>query len=200
MSYYRTFATQYISFLERDAAMVRNEPLTMEQIKVYGEENGIDVLVRQVDSILEKEEFERYGLMWETAYWAPHRVAAVQDQRILVILDEFQYLSTNIYARQDFSDSPIESMPGSFHEVSESKVAPMLATGSYVGWMVELMGKYLEAGRLTHIEFSPYLTEEEGLEAVYRYAEVYEEPITNETALYINELCGADPLLEDLDW
>lgn len=41
MSYYRTFATQYISFLERDAAMVRDEPLTLEQIKAYGEANSM---------------------------------------------------------------------------------------------------------------------------------------------------------------
>ena len=41
VSYYRTFATQYISFLERDAAMVRDEPLTLEQIKAYGEANSM---------------------------------------------------------------------------------------------------------------------------------------------------------------
>ncbi|MEZ4736308.1 MAG: hypothetical protein R3E79_55185 [Caldilineaceae bacterium] len=98
-------------------------------------------------------------------------MADIYDQRILVIIDEFQYLSTNIYARKDLSGEPVASMPGSYHEVSESKVAPMLATGSYVGWMVEIMGKYLEAGRLQHIDFSPYLTEDEGLQAVYTYAE-----------------------------
>jgi len=193
MSYYCTFATQYISFLERDASLVRDIPLTLEQIQAYGEANSINTIKRQAEVILYHKAREEYGLMWETAYWAPHRVAAVYDQRILVIIDEFQYLTTNIYPRQDFSGDPIESMPGSYHEVSESKVAPMLATGSYVGWMVEIMGRYLEAGRLSHINFSPYLAEDEGLEAVYRYAEFFEEPITNETALYINELCGADP-------
>lgn len=63
--------------------------------------------------------------MWETAFWAPHRVAAMYDQRILVIIDEFQYLSTNIYARQDFTDSLLEAMPGSYNEVSESKVTTL---------------------------------------------------------------------------
>jgi len=193
ISYYCTFATQYISFLERDASLVRDQSLSLEQIQAYGESNSINTIRRQAEAMLYHKEKEEYGLLWETAYRAPHRVAGVYNQRILVIIDEFQYLTTNIYARQDFSGSPIESMPGSYHEVSESKVAPMLATGSYVGWMVEIMGRYLEAGRLSHINFSPYLTEEEGLEAVYRYAEFFEEPITNETALYINELCGADP-------
>lgn len=41
------------------------------------------------------------------------------------------------------------------------------------------MSEYLEAGRLSEIHFSPYLTPEEGLQAVYKYAEVYQEPITN---------------------
>lgn len=53
-------------------------------------------------------------------------------------------------------------------------------------------GVYSEL-RLSHIDFSPYLTESEGLEAVYKYAELLGEPITNETAVQINELCGADP-------
>lgn len=120
-------------------------------------------------------------------------MASIHDQRILVIIDEFQYLSSHVYRREDLSGDPIEGMPGSFHEVFESKVASMLATGSYVGWMVDIMSKYLEAGRLSHINFSPYLTEPEGLQAVYKYVEVFGEPITNESAVYINQLCMADP-------
>ncbi|MEZ4860294.1 MAG: hypothetical protein R3C14_03275 [Caldilineaceae bacterium] len=190
--YYRTFATQYIAFRERNAAMLRSL-LNMEQIKAYGEAHALSALVQDVDNIKQALQDGLHGLMWDTAYRAPHRTADLYDQRILVIIDEFQYLATNIYAREDLSGGPVASMPGSYHEVSESKVAPMLATGSYVGWMVEIMGKYLEAGRLQHIDFSPYLTEDEGLQAVYTYAEALQEPITNETAVQLNILCRADP-------
>jgi DNA-binding Lrp family transcriptional regulator len=55
------------------------------------------------------------------------------------------------------------------------------------------MDKYLEAGRLSRFFMNPYLTEEEGLAAVYKYAEVYREPITNESAILINKLCFSDP-------
>ncbi|MCB0060671.1 MAG: hypothetical protein KDE19_01095, partial [Caldilineaceae bacterium] len=190
--YYRTFATQYISFRERDPDLLL-EPLSMEQIRAYGEAHGIAALVNHVNLIVDDQQKGYHGLMWDTAYRAPHRTADRYDQRILVIIDEFQYLSTNIFAREDLSGDPIVSMPGSYHEVSESKVAPMLATGSYVGWMVDIMRTYLEAGRLQHINFSPYLTEEEGLVAVYTYAEALQEPITNETAVQLNTLCKADP-------
>jgi len=91
-------------------------------------------------------------------------------------------------------------MPGSFHSVVESKVAPMLVTGSYVGWLTKacpeerrISSKYLQGGRLSRWRMTPYLTEEEGLQSVYKYSQVYEEPITNETAPIINRLCMSDP-------
>ncbi|MDM8529890.1 hypothetical protein QUF63_01865 [Anaerolineales bacterium HSG25] len=192
IKYYRTLASHYISFVEREPSFV-TELLTMEQIRDYGQTKGISVLVNDVTSMLNDKQAGDYDLLWDTAHTAPHRMASRSEQRILVMIDEFQYLSVHIYRDPVLKEKPMESMPGSFHEVSESKVAPMLATGSYVGWMLEIMGKYLEAGRLSAIEFSPYLTEAEGLQAVYKYAEVYEEPITNETAVQINELCLADP-------
>jgi hypothetical protein len=53
-------------------------------------------------------------------------------------------------------------MPGSFHSLSESKVAPMLVTGSYVGWLLEIAGKYLQAGRLEEWCITPYLMPADG--------------------------------------
>ncbi|MCP4711605.1 MAG: hypothetical protein GY869_23550, partial [Planctomycetes bacterium] len=154
VKYYTTFASHYISFMERDPLLVR-QSLTLEQIRDYGKTKNIQVLVNDVNAILSYEQSKNYDLVWDTAYRAPHRMAGVYDQRILVIIDEFQYLSAHVYPDSAFKEKPIEAFPGSFHEVSESKIAPMLATGSYVGWMVDIMHKYLEAGRLSHIDFSP---------------------------------------------
>lgn len=190
--YYRTFATQYISFLERDAKLINNL-LRMEQIKAYGEAHGVAALVDDVEAIGQAEKEGHPILMWERAYRAPHRTASLYDQRIVTIIDEFQYLSTNIYVREDLTGEPDESIPGSYHEISESRVAPLLLTGSYVGWMREIMRKYLEPGRIDVFDFSPYLTEEEGLLAVYTYAEALQVPINNATAVQLNTLCKADP-------
>ncbi len=191
IDYYRTFASQYISFLERDARLVR-ELLTLDEIKAYGQSHNIDTLVRDVD-LLQQEMGHGHDLMWKTAYEAPHRFASVYDQRFLVIIDEFQYLSKFIYRDEYCQGQPDDTIPGSYHHIVESKVAPMLVTGSYISWLLEIASKYLEAGRLKQFYMTPYLTEEEGLEAVYTYAEIYREPITNETAVLINQLCMADP-------
>ena len=69
----------------------------------------------------------------------------------------------------------------------------MLVTGSYIRWLINISSKYLEAGRLTEMFISPYLTPESGLQAVYRYADACGEPITNDTAVQINTLCMSDP-------
>jgi hypothetical protein len=62
-----------------------------------------------------------------------------------------------------------------------------------LGLLLNIINKYLEAGRLSRIFMKPYLTQEEGLEAVYKYAKFYQEPLSLDSALQINELCLYDP-------
>jgi len=192
VNYFRAFASQYISFFERDADLV-GKPFSLEQIRAYGETKGIQALVDDVDSLQQDEAHGRYDLMWITACNAPHSYASIFNQRVLVILDEFQNCAVHVYPDPNFQTKPIESMPGSYHSLSESKVAPMLVVGSSMPWSVKIMDKTLPVQRFAEIRFSPSLTPEEGLQTVYNYAEVYQEPITLQTAQQINECCMADP-------
>jgi hypothetical protein len=172
-------------------------PLSLTQIKEYGVTKSLPVLVNDVTWISENLSRQIIGsdLIWQTAYSAPHRYADLFDQRILVILDEFQNIAQYVYRDEKCQGQPDETLAGSFHYHVESKIAPMLVTGSYVGLLWKIINQYLEAGRLTPLKFSPYLTPEEGLQAVYKYAESFKQPITNETAVQLNELCQADPFL-----
>ncbi len=191
VEYYSTFASQYISFMERDESLVNNL-LTLEKIKEYGERKSISVFADDVDAILQFGKDEYYYLMWRIAHTAPSRFASLFDRRILVIIDEFQNITQYIYHDRERKGKPDETLAGSFHEVVESKIAPMLVTGSYVGWLITVIDKYLEAGRLKRHFINPYLTPEEGLQAVYKYSEYFGVPITNQTADQINRLCMSD--------
>ena len=191
--YYGAFASQCISFLERDVALIQN-PLTLEEIRDYGKSSPMSSFVKDAEFLLrENRPHGRHDTMWDIASHAPHRYAAVYDKRFLVMIDEFQYLSQFIYRDEACERVVDDSMPGSYHGLSESKLAPMLVTGSYMGWLIKISGQYLQGGRLTQWFMSPYLPPEEGLQAVYAYAAVYNEPVTNETALLINQLCMSDP-------
>ncbi len=192
IKYYRSFASQYISFMERDPTLVKH-PLTLEKIKEYGLAKSNKLLVDDVEEIFSNKKAGFHEFIWDVAHSAPHRFAGVFDIRFLVILDEFQNISHYVYPDKDYQTHPIESMAGSFHSFSESKIAPMLVTGSYLGLLINIINKYLEAGRLSRFFMKPYLTQEEGLEAVYKYAEFYEEPLSLDSALQINELCLSDP-------
>ncbi len=192
INYYRTFASHYISFRERDVDPIRR-PLSLEQIRDYGLREKIDPFVNDVDMIQEFKGTGEYFQLWQIAYSAPDGFAAYYDQRILVIIDEFQNITQYVYREEDCKSAPDKSMAGSFHDVVESKQAPMLVTGSYVGWLIEVISRSLQAGRLRRTFLNPYLTPEEGLQAVYKYAEYLNEPITNETAGQINSLCMSDP-------
>ncbi len=132
-------------------------------------------------------------LIWDTATSAPNRYAKLYDRSFLVVIEEFQNTAAYVYRDRECERAQDPSIPGSWHHLSESKLAPMLVTGSYVGWLTRICGKYLKAGRLKRTFIDPYLTPEDGLEAVYRYAEYFEEPITNETAVQINKVCMSDP-------
>ena len=192
IKYFCAFASQYISFLERDERLIQT-PLSLNEIRAYGLANSIKLLVKSVDDIFWGREMGFQDAVWEVAHFAPHRFADYYNLRFLVIIDEFQNLAGYIYRDEACERAHDETIPGSFHSLSESKIAPMLVTGSYVGWLLEIAGKYLQAGRLKNMRMSPYLTPAEGLQAVYKYAQVFDEPITNQTAAQINELCMSDP-------
>ncbi|MEN8215155.1 MAG: hypothetical protein ABFS56_02005, partial [Pseudomonadota bacterium] len=98
IKYYCTFASQYISFIERNEDWV-NQPLTLKEIREYGLAKSNQRLVDDVDSLFENKELGLHDSMWDTAYSAPHRFAAIFDTRFLVILDEFQNITQYIYRR-----------------------------------------------------------------------------------------------------
>ena len=192
LHYYQTFASHYISFFERNDDMVMNL-LTFEEIRQYGVDNNVNLFVKEVDLILKYEsDYYKTGEIWDLASSAPHRFASIYDQRIIVIIDEFQYLNSHIYFDEKCTNID-KSVPGTYHSLVESKLAPMLVSGSYVSWIIKIMEEYLEAGRLDKFYISPYLEKDDGLQAVYKYAAHYHRPITNQTAEQINQLCMSDP-------
>ncbi|MDM8536392.1 hypothetical protein QUF70_06530 [Desulfobacterales bacterium HSG17] len=191
-NYYRIFASHYISFLERDKKIV-SIPLTLSQIRQYGKSKSMEHFVIDVDSLVEDEAEGRHDSMWQTASSAPQRYAGAFDLRFLVIMDEFQNTGEYIYRDEECKTARDETIPGTWHDLSESKLAPILVTGSYIGWLINIIDTYLEAGRLKRTFLNPYLLPENGLQAVYKYSEYCREPVSNKSAVQINRLCMSDP-------
>ncbi|MCP4131622.1 MAG: hypothetical protein GY754_11645, partial [bacterium] len=138
-----------------------------------------------------------------TAFAAPAEFTGYDDVFFVVMIDEIQYMTKYIF-RDKECKILFRNLPGGFHGLVELKYAPMLVSGSYIGWMSQMMQEMFVGGRLKRTPVSPKLTFSEGMEAVYRYAEHHNIIIDEHTALAANILTQSDPfyisILFGSDW
>ncbi|MDJ0836991.1 MAG: hypothetical protein QNK37_10775 [Acidobacteriota bacterium] len=184
MIYYATFIGQFLGFQLRKPDLI-NPLRSLKWLKKHAEQDS-DIF----QDIEEAEEFMNTnpGLLWDFARQAPHRIASIKNIRIIQIIDEFQYMNRFL-----FHDDAMRNRDDFCHTymgTAESKIAPMLVTGSYIGWLTKIIGHMTS-------RFNPYvlheLTDEEALETVYNYSRLTGSPVTDETAPYIAEVAKNDP-------
>jgi len=181
-SFYRRLLSQYFAFTTRTPQLVETTLSFDELRELARDDRYVAEDLRRMEDILEKSP----GEAWLHTREAGHRISALNDVRIIQILDEFQYLNRWIVSDR----GEPENLCYSYMGAAESKVSPQLVAGSYIGWLTAILrhmtGRYDE----WHLEA---LVDEEALEAVYNYAHTYQVPITDETAPYIAEVCYNDP-------
>ncbi|MBF0395941.1 MAG: hypothetical protein HQK78_04165 [Desulfobacterales bacterium] len=190
LDYYSAFLTQYFSFMSQ-TPLNSNQPLDIAELKELAK-NIDNKIVKDIDRVMLQDEKGRLDLLIDYAFGAPERFALTFNKFFLVMIDEMQYMTKYLFRDESFTVL-LHNLPGRFHRLSESKIAPMLVSGSYVGWMVEMISDLFPGGRLRRTDISPKLAPEEGLSAVYRYSEYTGWQVTQESAVTINELTQSDP-------
>ena len=183
-AFYRRVLTQYFAFTTRTSEWV-GQILTMDELKdLAASDRHLADDIRRMEAMLERTP----TASWPYAQEAGHRISQVKDVRILQILDEFQYM--NKYIVSDDDPERIELLCHSYMGAAESKYSPQIVAGSYIGWLEAIL-RHLTA-RYTRWRLGS-LSDAEALEAVYNYASIYRVTVTEETALYIAEVCYNDP-------
>ncbi|NIM12879.1 MAG: hypothetical protein GTO45_12200 [Candidatus Aminicenantes bacterium] len=190
--YFRTFLSQYLSFKTRTLLPADNSPRKMAELKDIGKTIGNHNVLRNIETFQEYYEAGKVDNAMNWAFGAPARFAGEENLFFLVMIDEIQFMTKYIFRDREYNVRA-HNLPGAFHGLVESKIAPMLVSGSYIGWMTQMIRTMFVGGRLKQTEISPKLTFAEGMEAVYRYAEYYRVPITDESAYAINVLTQSDP-------
>jgi len=69
----------------------------------------------------------------------------------------------------------------------------MLVSGSYIGWMTRMMEEMFVGGRLRNMSIPFSLTFDEGMMAVYKYAEAHQIELSEQNAIAINTLTQSNP-------
>ncbi len=125
---------------------------------------------------------------WDMTREAGHNLSLTLDVRIIQIIDEFQYLNTNIYTDRTFTTP--EKLATFYQKTGSSKVSPQIITGSYIGWLTQIVNHMV--GRYFHY-YLKGLPENEAIGCVYRYATVFGEQVTEQSAAYMAAVCDNDP-------
>ncbi|MDM8549286.1 hypothetical protein QUF72_04375 [Desulfobacterales bacterium HSG2] len=190
--YFRTFVSQYFSFQTRTVLLPDNAPWDMDDLESMGRDMGHDNVIRRIGTFRKYFEAGRVENARSLAFHTPGWFAGMENFFALVMIDEIQFMTKYIFRDEDCK-IPTKNLPGAYHGLSESKITPMLVSGSYVGWMTRMMREMFKGGRLKRTPISPKLAPDKGLEAVYRYAENRRETVSDESAVVINFLTQSDP-------
>ncbi|MCP5047139.1 MAG: hypothetical protein GY940_08200, partial [bacterium] len=133
---------------------------------------------------------ERIDILWDIVREAPKQIAYIRKEFIVQMIDEFQFFNAMIYWDKE-KKNLADTMAGGYLSTAESKVAPLLVSGSWVGWLMNLLKMMLPA-RFKY-KYLENMTEDEAVEMVFNYSRLLEEPVTDQTAYLIAEVSEFSP-------
>jgi hypothetical protein len=183
--FYRSLVGQYLAFKKRDPHLILTR-FPFDDLSRLSEDDPI--LHKDIALMQEIVRNKNTGEAWELARTAGHRISSLKDERIIQILDEFQFLNAYIYTDETYEKKC--ELVGYYNGTAESKISPQLVTGSYIGWLTTIIRKMVSRYREYYLESFP---KEEALDAVYNYSTLLMQPVTDETAPLIAEACHHDP-------
>ncbi|MCP4757743.1 MAG: hypothetical protein GY866_43345, partial [Proteobacteria bacterium] len=182
---------QYFAFKTRKKEYLTHAAFNnIDQALDACKKEGFDLLINLLMGIKAAIQEEKTDLLWDQARDAPRAIAEYYDDRIVQIIDEFQYINRFIF-RDKACEKRIGNLAGSYLHTCEYRNAPLLVSGSWVGWLVDDLGKMLP-GRFSK-DYLDSMPTHESVEMVYNYSFFYNIPVTEETACTISELCKGNP-------
>jgi hypothetical protein len=189
--FFLTFIYQYIAFKSR-----KPEYLTMGSVNDFektlesAKKEGLDYLCGIIEDAASAAAHEEIGILWNIVREAPKKIAAYKNEFIVQMIDEFQFLNAMIYHDKELKNLR-DDLAGGYLSTAESKIAPLLVSGSWVGWLMNLLIMMLPARfRFTSLESMP---EDESIEMIFKYSRFFDVPVTDETAYLISNLSEGSP-------
>jgi hypothetical protein len=188
--YYMTFISQLLSFKKNQWLGISYLP---EEMLAVSAELKLDYITEDIKSWQRHAEIGGPGtVLWTFTREAPHRLAEISGDRILVIIDEFQHLNKYIYeAWPGVPELQLAELAGSYLGTCESKIAPMLITGSEVGMLMRLI--YRQLPKRFEFYYLEKFPPQDFLELGYKLSALYEIPVTDECLLLAHRLLDGHP-------
>jgi hypothetical protein len=191
--FFLTFIYQYIAFKTRkDEYLDPMGGFDFEKVVDIVKKEGLLYLIDLIKGVEHEYTHEYVDTLWTLVRDAPRRLAARQGEFIMQMIDEFQFLNAVIYWDKAKSKNQLaDTLAGGYLSTAESKIAPLLVSGSWVGWLMNELDTMLpNRFRYEYLENMP---ENEAVEMVYKYSVFFDVPITDETAYLIFKQTDGSP-------
>ncbi len=189
--FFLTFIYQYIAFKSRKTEYLGPfEESNFDVVKEIAREEGLDYLTQLIASVEHALQHEQIDTLWKIVRNAPKTIAFRRKEFILQMIDEFQFLNSEIYWDKAKTNRA-NDMAGGYLSTAESKTAPLLVSGSWVGWLVSMLITMLPSR--FKFKFLQNMPEEEAIEMVFKYSYSFGVPVTGETAYLITGLTEGSP-------
>jgi len=189
--FFMTFIYQYIAFKSRKTDYLRAvDKSDFNKVKAAAQKEGLDYLIGFIEGVENAVNRDYVGILWEQVREAPKHIAFMQKEFIVQMIDEFQFINAMIYRDKEL-ECLADDLGGGYLSTAESKVAPLLVSGSWVGWLMNLLIMMLPA-RFKYKQLKN-MPKDEAVEMVFKYSHFFEIPVTEETAYLIAEVSEGSP-------
>ncbi|MCP4154815.1 MAG: hypothetical protein GY757_44245 [bacterium] len=188
--FFLTFIYQYIAFKSRKPEYLFLDENNFEKVKQAARSEGLDYLIDIIESVEYAFTHQHVDSLWETVRKAPHSIAFRQKEFIVQMIDEFQFINDRVYRDRAMTQKH-DDMAAGYLSTAESKIAPLLVSGSWVGWLMNELIMMLPA-RFNYI-YLENMSQDEAVEMVFKYSRFFNVPVTEETAYLIAQLAEGSP-------
>ncbi|MGD2089114.1 MAG: hypothetical protein PVH61_23250 [Candidatus Aminicenantes bacterium] len=175
-----TFVYQYIAFKSRKPEYLGQFMKgNFGMAKQTAVKEGLDYLLELIEGVEYAVGHNQVDILWEIVREAPKTMAFRQREFIVQMIDEFQFMNAKIY-RDKALKNLAKTLAGGYLSTAESKIAPLLVSGSWVGWLLNELGTMLP-NRFWY-EFLGNMPENEAVEMIYKFSNFFDVPVTEQTA------------------
>jgi hypothetical protein len=189
--FFLSFIYQYIAFKSRKREYLNPENKSDFRKAIdIAKQEGLDYLCGIIEGAAHAVAHEKINILWEIAREAPKTIASRQNEFIIQMIDEFQFLNAMIYRDKEMK-IPAKDLAGGYLSTAESKIAPLLISGSWVGWLMHELNTMLP-NRFKY-EYLENMPEDEAVEMIYNYSRFFDVPVTEETAYLISQITEGSP-------
>jgi hypothetical protein len=189
--FFFAFISQYIAFKSRKKNYLYSIMKDYDILLDIIEKENLNYLTQYVKLVHKLKVEEEEDRIWDIVREMPKNIAHMNDETIIQMIDEFQYFNYFIYRDKDCTIR-FKDLAGSYFHTAEYQSAPLLITGSWIGWLMRDLAKMLH-GRFRKDYFLSNMPDNEAVETVFKYSSILKIPITNEVAQLMIDLTEGNP-------